>query len=77
MAFLPQRDLLNTALFVCAERGGGGAGMLPGWERCVLNSGRTGPVRTCTHIEVQTECSSADERAACLEETRPGKEVHF
>lgn len=36
MAFLPQRDLPNTALFVCAERGGGGAGMLPGWERCVL-----------------------------------------
>lgn len=36
MAFLPQRDLPNTALFVCTEHGGGGAGMLPGWERCVL-----------------------------------------
>lgn len=77
-SFFTQRELLNTMLFVSVKRRGREAwGCCQGWEKVCVHSGRIGPVRTCTHTMVQTKCSSADERTACLEETRAGKEVHF
>lgn len=76
--FFTQRELLNTMLFVSVKcRGEGGTEMLPGLGKVCVHSGRTGPVHTCTHTEVQTKCSSADERPACLEETWAGTETHF
>lgn len=73
-----QRELLNTEVFVSVKcRGEGGTETLPGLGKVCVHSGRTGPVRTCTHTEVQTKRSSADERPACLEETQAGKEMHF
>lgn len=75
--FYPEGAAEHRGLCICQCRGEGGTETLPGLGKVCVHSGRTGPVRTCTHTEVQTKRSSADERPARLEETQAGKEMHF